>query len=139
MKFAKLQQMALWAIVIVLPWGTPEICKFLYLAPENCDFVVYYNFCFLNNFLFKSQNKVPLVLGWPLRSVVYDFIFNSILPLLINFGILSPNRVISANWGFRHFLMVLRYYFLRFYMFCSRQRQIKLLLIKYRLFVKFFL
>ena len=38
----------------------PEIGEFLCLAPENCDFAVYSNFCFLNNFLFKSQNKARL-------------------------------------------------------------------------------
>ena len=36
-------------------------------------------------------------------TVVYDFAFNSILPFLVNFGILSPNRVISANYDFRRF------------------------------------
>ena len=30
-------------------------------------------------------------------TVVYDFAFNSILSFLENFGILSPNHVISAN------------------------------------------
>ena len=31
---------------------------FLHLGPENYDFAVYSNFCFLNNFLLKSQNKI---------------------------------------------------------------------------------
>ena len=28
--------------------------KFIRLAPENCDFVIYSNFCLFNNFLLKS-------------------------------------------------------------------------------------
>ena len=80
-------------------------------------------FCFFNNFLLKSQNKVSLILGRPLMSVVYDSAFNSILQFLVNFGILLPNHVISANQSFRCF-------FLNIYMFCSRQRQIRLLSIK---------
>ena len=70
---------------------------FLHLGPENYDFAVYSNFCFLNNFLLKSQNKVPLVLERLVRFVVYDFTFNLVLPFLVNFGILSLNRVISTN------------------------------------------
>ena len=77
--------------------------EFLHLGPENYNFAIYSNFCFLNNFLLKSQNKVSLVLGWPLRSVVYDFAFNSILLFFVNFGILLPNRVISANQDFKFF------------------------------------
>ena len=72
-------------------------------APKTAIFAVYSNFCFLNNFLLKSQNKAPLVLGWPLRSIVYDSTFNLILPFLVNFGILLPNCVISANQDFKYF------------------------------------
>ena len=122
-----------------------ENCEFLHLGPENCNFAVYSNFCFLNNFLLKSQNKVLLVLGQPLRSVIYDSAFNSILPFLVIFGILSPNRVISVNQGFRRFVLFfvffcfLFYFFCflflflffffspRIYMFCNCQRQIRLL------------
>ena len=50
---------ASWAIVITLPQGTPENGKFLHLGSKDCNFSVYNNYCFLNNFLFKSQNKVP--------------------------------------------------------------------------------
>ena len=82
---------------------SPENGEFLHLGLENCDFAIYSNFCFLNNFLLKSQNKILLVLGQTLKSVVYDFVFNSILPFLANFGILSPNRVISTNYSFRCF------------------------------------
>ena len=46
---------------------------------------------------------VLFVLGRLLRSVVYDSAFNSIFPFLVNFDILSPNCVISANQAFRHF------------------------------------
>ena len=67
------------------------------LSPENCDFAVYSNFCFLNNSLLKSQNKALFVLRRPLRLVVYDFAFNLVLPFLVNFVIFSPNHVISAN------------------------------------------
>ena len=67
-----------WATVVALPWSTPENGNFLHLGPKNCYFAVYNNFCFLNNVLLKSRNKVPLVLKWPLMSVVYDSAFNSI-------------------------------------------------------------
>ena len=77
--------------------------EFLHLGIENCNFAVYIIFCFLNNVLLKSQNKVPNILERPLKSVVYDFAFNSIFPFLVNFGILSPNHVTSANQGFRIF------------------------------------
>jgi len=40
---------------------------------------------------------VSLVLGQTLSSIVYDSAFNLILPLFVNFGILSPNHIISAN------------------------------------------
>ena len=67
---------AFWSIVVaLLPSNFGE---FLRLALENCDFAVYSNFYFLNNFLLRSQNKFLLVLGQPLRSVVYDFAFNLI-------------------------------------------------------------
>ena len=89
--------MVFWAIVVALPRGTPENGEFLHLGLENYNLVVYNNFCFFNNFLLKSQNEVLLVLERPLRSVVYDSAFNSIFPFLVNFDILSPNRVISAN------------------------------------------
>ena len=59
-------------------------------------FIVFF-FFFLNNFEFKSKNNIPSVLGQLLRSVVYDSAFNSILSFLVNFGILSPNHVISVN------------------------------------------
>ena len=98
MKFGKLKQNGFLSHEV-----TPENGEFLHLVPENCNLAVYSNFCFLNNFLLKSQNKVPLVLGGPLRSVVYDSAFNSIFPFLVNFGILSPNHVTSANQGFRIF------------------------------------
>ena len=88
---------AFWVIATALPWGTLENGEFLYLGPENCNFAVYNNFCFFNNFLLKSQNKVLLVLRLLLRSTVYDSAFNLIFPFLVNFGILSCNRIISAN------------------------------------------
>ena len=97
MKFGRLKQMAFWAIVIALPQGTSENGEFLHLGPKNYNFAVYSNFCFLNNFLLKSQNKFPLILGRPLKSIVYDSAFNSILSFLVNFDILLPNHVISAN------------------------------------------
>ena len=90
-------EIAFWATVVTLPQGTLESGKFLLLGLKICDFDVYSNFDFLNNFLLKSQNKVPLVLERPLRSAVYDFAFNSIFQFLLNFVILSPNHVISAN------------------------------------------
>ena len=31
------------------------------------------------------------------KKLVYDSVFNSVLPFLVNFSILSPNYVISAN------------------------------------------
>ena len=78
--------------------------KFLCLGFENSDFAVFSNFYFFNKFLFKSQNKVPLVLKRPLRSIVYDFTFNSfIFSLSIKFGILLHDLVISANQGFESF------------------------------------
>ena len=58
---------------------------------------------FLNNFQFKSQNKVSSILKRPLRLVVYDSAFNSIFPFLVNFGILLLDCVISVNQGFRFF------------------------------------
>ena len=57
----------------------------------------------LITFLFQSQNKIPLILGQPLRSVVYDYTLNSNLPFLVNFGILSPNHIISVNQDLRCF------------------------------------
>ena len=75
----------------------PGFGEFLRLALENRDFAVFSNFCFLNNFLLKSLNKVPLVLERPLRSVVYNFVFNLILPFLVKFGILPPNLIIITN------------------------------------------
>ena len=81
----------------------PDFGKFLHIAIENYDFAIYSNFCFLNNFLLKSQNNVSLVLGSLLRSVVYDSAFNSNFPFLVTFGILSPNCVINANYGFKRF------------------------------------
>ena len=89
--------MAFWVIVVALPQDTPWNGEFLHLGPENCDFAVYSNFCFLNNLLLKSQSKVTLPLGWPLRLVVYDSTFNSILHFLVNFGILSTYCIISVN------------------------------------------
>ena len=84
-------EMAFWVIVIALSCGTPKNEEFLHLGPKSCIFAVYSNFCFFNNFLLKSQNKVPLILGRLLRLVVYESALNSILPFLVNFGILSPN------------------------------------------------
>ena len=75
----------------------PEYGEFLHFGPKNCDFAVYDHFCFLNNFLLKSQNKVLLVLGRPLKPAIYDFAFNSIFSFLVNFGILSPSHIINAN------------------------------------------
>ena len=77
-------------------------------------------FVFLNNFQFKCQNKVPSVLGRLLRSVVYDSTFILIFPFSVNFSILSPNRVISANQGFYTFISV-------FICFVAVRRQIRLL------------
>ena len=108
--------------------------EFLHLAAENYDFAIYNNFCFLDNFLLKSQNKVSLVLGQCLRSLVYDFAFNSIFPFLVKIDISPSNLIISVNQGFRHFLIVLGFYFLSIYMFCNCQRQIKLLSIKIQTF-----
>ena len=66
--------------------------------PNFGEFVTLFsNFCFLNNFLLKSHNKIPLVLEGPLRLVVYNFVFNSILPFLVKFNILPPNLMISVN------------------------------------------
>jgi len=90
-------KMVFWVIIVTSPQGTPENGEFLHLGLENCDFAIYNNFCFLNNSLLKSQNKTPLILERPSRSIVYDSAFNSILPFLINFIILLPNRIISAN------------------------------------------
>ena len=90
-------EMAFWAIIIALPWSTAKNDEFLHLGPKNYIFAVYSNFCFFNNSLLKSQNKVPLILEWLLRSVVYDYALNLILPFLVNFGILSPNYVVHAN------------------------------------------
>ena len=115
-----------------------EIGKFLYLGSNDYDFAIYSNFCFLNNILLKSQNKVLLVLVRPLRLAVYDFAFNAILPILVNFSILPPNCIISANQGFRHFLIILEFYFLSIYMFGSCQRQ-KEIINKIQTFVEFFL
>ena len=64
---------------------------------------VYNHFSFLNNVLLKNQNKIPLIFGRLLRSVVYDSAFNLIFPFLVNFSILPPNRIISTNQGFKHF------------------------------------
>ena len=54
-----------------------ENSEFPYLGPGNYDFAVYSNFCFLNNFLLKKQNEVPLVLGRSLKSVIYDSAFKA--------------------------------------------------------------
>ena len=78
------------------------------------------------NFL-KSQNRFSLILGRLLKSVVYNFAFNSILPYLVKFNILPLDLVISENQSFRRFLIVLGFYFLSIYMFCSLQREIRLL------------
>ena len=51
--------------------------EFPYLGPGNYDFAIYSNFCFLNNFLLKNQNEVPLVLGQSLKLVIYDFAFKA--------------------------------------------------------------
>jgi len=71
--------------------------EFLHLGFENNDFTLFSNFCFLNNLLLKSLNKVMFVLGRLLRSVIYDFTFNSILLFLVKFGILPLNLVINVN------------------------------------------
>ena len=97
------------------------------LALENYDFAIFNNFCFLKNFFLKSQNRVSLILGRLLKSVVYDFAFNSILSYLVKFSILPLDLVISVNQSFQCFLIVLGIYFLNIYMFCSLQRQIRLL------------
>ena len=77
--------------------------KFLCLGFENSDFAIFSNFYIFNKFLFKSQNKVPLILERPLRSIVHDFTFNSIFSFLIKFGILPHDLIISANQGFESF------------------------------------
>ena len=46
-------KMVFWAIVVLTHEAPLENRKFLHLGFENCDFAVYSNFCFLNNFLFK--------------------------------------------------------------------------------------
>ena len=51
--------------------------EFPYLGPGNYDFAIYSNFCFLNNFLLKNQNEVPLVLGQPIKLVVYNSVFKA--------------------------------------------------------------
>ena len=58
---------------------------------------------------------------------------------MVKLGILPPNLVISANKGFRCFLIVLGFYFLSIYMFCSHQRQIGILSIKLQNFSQTFL
>ena len=75
----------------------PDFGKFLCLAPKNSDFAIFSHYCFFNNFLLKSQNNVPLILELPLKLVIYNFAFDSILPFLVKFGILPPNLIISAN------------------------------------------
>ena len=104
--------------------------EFLHLGPENCDFAIYSNIYFLNNFLLKSQNNVSLVLGSLLRSVVYDSAFNSNFPFLVTFGILSPNCVINANYGFKRFAQYL-------YVLQTSEANQKIIN-KHRLFVKLF-
>lgn len=91
------REIVLWAIVIASPQDTPSFGTFHRLAPEYCDFAIFCNFCFINNFLLKSHNKIPLVSRQPLSLVVYDFAFESILPFLVKFSILSLNLVISSN------------------------------------------
>ena len=84
-----------------------EVClnfsKFLCLGFENSDFAVFSNFHFFNKFLFKSHSKVPFVLERLLRSIVYNFTFNSIFSFLVKFNILPHDVVISANQGFESF------------------------------------
>ena len=70
---------------------------FINLTPRNGEFSVFSYFCFFINFLHKSQNKALLVLGQLLKSAVYDFPFNSILPFLVIFRILPHNLIINAN------------------------------------------
>ena len=108
--------------------------EFFCLILENCDFAIYCNFCFINNLLLKIQNNVPLVLRRPLKSVVYDFAFNSILPFLVNFSILSSKLVISVNQGVRRIQNILGYYFLSIYMICSHQGQSRLFFNKIQTF-----
>ena len=65
-----------------ISWLCHVVClnfgEFLCLGSENSDFALFSHFCFFNNFLLKSQSKVPFVFGRPLKCVVYDFAFNSI-------------------------------------------------------------
>ena len=94
---ASWSETAFWTIVVTLHKEPLENGEFFCLILENCDFAIYSNFCFINNLLLKIQNNVPLVLRRPLKSVVYDFAFNSILPFLVNFSILPSKLVISVN------------------------------------------
>ena len=59
-------------------------------------------------------------MGRPLRSLVYDFAFNSILPFLVKFRIFVTKSRNQCELGFLDV-------FLNIYMFCSRQWQIRLL------------
>ena len=97
----------------------PDFGKFFHLAPENSDFGVFSHFCFLSNFLLKNQNKTLLVLEQPLRSMVCDFAFNSILLFLVKFDILPPNLMISVIRVSGNFLIILGFYFFSNYIFCS--------------------
>ena len=112
-------EMAFWAIIMILPRGTPWKWRFTHLGSENCVFAVYCNFFSLIIFCSKVRIKSRLF---------YDFALKSILPFLVNFSFLSPNCVIM--W-----IRVLDV-FLSIYMFCSRQRQDRLLLIKFQSFLK---
>ena len=99
-------------------------------APKTVFLLFIVIFVFLNNFQFKSQNKVSSILGQPLTSLVYDSVFNSILPFLVNFGILSPNCIISVNQGFKHFSQ---------YLYALQPSKANQTIInKHRRFVKFF-
>ena len=70
------------------------------------------------------------ILRQPLRLVVYDSAFNSICHFLVIFGILLPNRVVSANQGFRRFSQY-------FYVLQSLEAN-QTIINKYRRFVNFF-
>ena len=74
----------------------------------------------------KVKIRPPLFCDNP-----YGIAFNSILPFLVNFGILSPNHVISVNQGFRRFSQ---------YLYVLQLSKINYTIInKHRFFVKFFL
>ena len=59
--------------------------KFLRLGPQISVFAIFSKFRFRYNFLFRSPNKIPFVLGCFLVVVVFDFVSNSFLLFLVKF------------------------------------------------------